>query len=290
MSAQYKGIVLAGGSGSRLYPMTQAISKQLLPVYDKPMIYYPLSVLMLAGIRSMLVIVAAGEEGAFRRLLGSGAQWGVTFEYATQPHPGGIAQALLIGREFIGESPVALILGDNLFFGQGLQDVLTRATSSAVGATILAYPVKEPSRYGVVELDASGRAVSIVEKPAQCLSRLAVPGLYFYDHTAVEIAAKLRPSARGELEITDVNAECLRRGVLRVEQLSRGFAWLDMGTPESLLDAAEFVRTLEQRQGLKIACLEEIAFRKGYISDEQLRAIMRGLRHEYGDYLRSLVN
>jgi glucose-1-phosphate thymidylyltransferase len=260
-----------------------------LPVYDKPMIYYPLSVLMLAGIREILIIVADGDEPAFRRLLGDGHQWGVQFHYAVQPTPGGIAQSLLIGRNFVGKSPVTLILGDNLFFGQGWHEVLNRASACEHGATILAYPVKNPSRYGVVEVDALGQPRSIVEKPSEPRSRLAVTGLYFLDNTAIDIAAALRPSPRGELEITDVNAEYLRRGTLHVEQFSRGFAWLDMGTPESLLEASEFVRTIEQRQGLKIACLEEIAFRKGFLSALQLEQCAGELKNEYGDYLRSLL-
>ncbi|MCS7305027.1 MAG: glucose-1-phosphate thymidylyltransferase RfbA [Thermoguttaceae bacterium] len=286
----HKGIVLAGGAGTRLYPMTRAVSKQLLPVYDKPMVYYPLSTLMLAGIRQILLISTPEDLGGFQRLLGDGSQWGLQIQYAVQPRPEGIAQAFLIGRDFIGSDHVALVLGDNIFYGQGFQGMLTRVSRRPVGATVFAYPVKDPQRYGVVELDSAGRPVNIVEKPAQPKSRYAVTGLYFYDNEVVSIAASLQPSARGELEITDVNRAYLERGRLYVELFGRGFAWLDTGTPESLLEAANFIQTIEHRQGWKIACLEEVAWRKGFISRDQFAALAAAYRgSDYGRYLQELL-
>jgi len=287
---KHKGIILAGGSGTRMYPLTLAVSKQLLPVYDKPLVYYPLSILLLAGIRDVLLISTPHDIGGFERLLGDGGRLGISIRYAVQPKPEGLAQAFIIGREFIGGDHSALVLGDNIFYGQGLQQTLASAMALERGATIFAYPVRDPERYGVVEFDSAGRAISLVEKPADPKSRYAVPGLYFYDNQVLDIAANLRPSARGELEITDVNLEYLARGSLRVEQFGRGFAWLDTGTHASLLQAANFVEAIEQRQGLKIACLEEIAFRKGYITAEQLLRLSAGMNQEYSKYLHDVVH
>jgi glucose-1-phosphate thymidylyltransferase len=290
MSNARKGIVLAGGAGTRLYPLTLAVSKQLVPIYNKPMVYYPLSTLMLAGIREILVITTPHDQTNFQRLLGDGRQIGLTIEYAVQPEPAGIAQAFLIGRDFIGASPVALALGDNLFYGHGLTESLRRAAERVEGGTIFAYWVRDPERYGVVDFDAAGRAVGIEEKPARPRSSWAVTGLYFYDARVVDVASALRPSARGELEITDVNAAYLREGRLHVEKLGRGVAWLDTGTHEALLQASTFIQTLESRQGLMVACLEEIAFRMGWIGAADVERIAKPMRdNAYGQYLLRLL-
>jgi glucose-1-phosphate thymidylyltransferase len=285
-----KGIVLAGGSGTRLYPITLAVSKQLVPVYNKPMVYYPLSTLMLAGIREILVITTPEHQPAFRRLLGDGGRLGLRIEYAVQPSPDGLAQAFLIGEEFIGRDRVALALGDNIFYGHGFPDLLRRAAARTRGATVFAYWVRDPERYGVVEFDAAGHPVSLEEKPTRPRSHWAVTGLYFYDHQVVELARGLKPSARGELEITDINLAYLRAGTLHVEKLGRGIAWLDTGTHEALLQASSFIQALEERQGLMVACLEEIAYVMGYINAEEVRRIAEPMRHNtYGQYLLRLV-
>jgi len=286
-----KGIILAGGSGTRLYPITRAVSKQMIPVYDKPMIYYPMSVLMLAGIREILIISTPDDLPGFKKLFGDGSLLGLSLSYAEQPRPEGLAQAFIIGRDFIGNDTVALVLGDNIFYGRGLHGILKRCSELADGGVIFGYLVRDPERYGVVEFDENDNVTGIEEKPKKPKSRYAVPGLYFYDNDVVEIAANLKPSARGELEITDVNLEYLRRGKLRVERFGRGFAWLDTGTYESLQQAASYVQTIQDRQGLKIACLEEISFRFGYIGKKELTELARPmLNNEYGRYLMEIVD
>jgi glucose-1-phosphate thymidylyltransferase len=284
-----KGIILAGGKGTRLYPITLAVSKQVLPVYDKPMIYYPLSCLMLAGIRDILVISSPADLPSFRRLLGDGTQWGVKFSYAEQTEPRGLADALRVGADFVAGNPACLILGDNIFYGHGLPEALRAGAATTDGATIFAYPVRDPERYGVVEFDATGRAIGIEEKPKQPRSNFAVPGVYFYDRRVVEIARALKPSPRGELEITDLNRVYLNESKLRVQTLGRGIAWLDAGTHESLLQAANFVQTVQDRQGLMICCPEEVAYRQGFITAEELRRLAQTIPSSYGDYLQRLA-
>jgi glucose-1-phosphate thymidylyltransferase len=289
-SKAWKGIILAGGAGTRLYPITRAVSKQLVPIYDKPMIYYPLAALMMAGIRDILIINTPHEQEAFRRLLGSGDEWGLRFTYAAQPDPGGIAQAFLIGREFIGDANAGLALGDNIFYGHGLADILRGATEYNEGATVFGYWVKDPERYGVVEFDPNGEPIDLVEKPQRPRSSYAVTGLYFYDNSVCTIAEGLKPSARGELEITDINREYLRARRLRVEKLGRGIAWLDTGTQDALLQASNFIQAIEERQGLQVACIEEIAWRMGYIATEDLQRIAESMgKSGYGRYLIRLA-
>ena len=285
-----RGIILAGGTGSRLHPITWGISKQLMPVYDKPMIYYPLSTLMLAGIREILVITTPHEQSSFQRLLGDGSALGLRFAYAAQPKPEGLAQAFVIGRDFVGDDAVALALGDNIFYGNDLVTATQKAAAQPGGATVFAYRVRDPERYGVVEFDATGRAISIEEKPAEPRSSYAVTGLYFYDNQVLDIAARLKPSARGELEITDVNRNYLERGALRVQTLGRGMAWLDTGTQEALLQASNFIQAIEQRQGLKVACPEEVAYKMGFIDAARVRDIARSMKgNEYGLYLERML-
>ena len=286
-----KGIILAGGSGTRLYPLTISVSKQMLPIYDKPMIYYPLSILMLAGIREILIITTPEDQSAFKLLLGDGSKWGLSLNYAVQPKPEGLAQAFIIGKKFIGNDHCCLILGDNIFYGHGLSEILTEASTLKAGATVFGYYVNDPERYGVVAFDENGFAISIEEKPLKPESNWAVTGLYFYDNKVIDIAESIKPSDRGELEITDVNRVYLEQNSLKVQQLGRGFTWLDTGTHESLLQASEFVRTVEDRQGLKIACLEEIAFSKGFIDSKQMSELAAPLlKSGYGQYLMSLID
>ena len=287
--ATTKGIILAGGAGTRLHPMTLGVSKQLLPVYDKPMIYYPLSVLMMAGIRDVLIITTPDDQAAFKRVLGDGSQWGIQLSYVVQPHPGGLAQAFILGREFVGQDSVALVLGDNIFYGRGFRSILAHAANQTGGATVFAYQVRDPERYGVVDFDAEGKALHIEEKPKQPRSNYAVTGLYFYDNSVLDIAANLKPSPRGELEITDVNRVYLERGELKVEMLSRGFAWLDTGTPESLLQASNFMEAIANRQGLKVACLEEIALMQGFITEEHFIELANQNKNDYCAYLKRVL-
>jgi len=289
-SVKRKGIILAGGAGTRLHPLTIAVSKQLMPVYDKPMIYYPLSCLMLAGINDVLVISTSQDTPQFQRLLGDGSKWGMQFRYAVQLDPGGLAQAFLIGEDFINGDPVALVLGDNIFYGQGFRRLLDMAMNQLDGATIFGYPVRAPERYGVVEFDDAGNVLSIEEKPKHPKSRYAVPGLYFYDHRVVEFAKRIRPSHRGELEITDVNRCYLEAELLRVQLFSRGFAWLDAGTQDSLVESGNYVMAVEKRQGLKIGCPEEIAFRQGWITSADLNRLASQMNNEYGTYLKSIID